>query len=135
MTHDFRNFRALTDLAPQKDYNWYTTELLRWTRPDGQESEGILFKPEDFDPGKLYPLIVYIYEKGADNLHTFIHPTASEGPLNIPWYVSHGYLVLFPELHYKTGHTGQGASEGWYRQCSFWRNDPTWTCGIWGCRD
>ena len=83
LTHDLRNFQAITNLAPQNNYNWYTTELQRWTLPDGRNAEGILFKPEDFDPAQKYPLIVYIYQEAADNLHAFLKPSASEGTLNI----------------------------------------------------
>ena len=112
LTHDFKQFRALTDENPQRKYNWYTTELLRWTLPDGAENEGILFKPNDFDPSKKYPLIMYVYERGSDYLNMFFPPMeGSYGGLDLAWYVNHGYLVLFPEIRSKIGSPGQSACD------------------------
>jgi len=42
-----------------KDYNWGTAELVKWYAYNGDLTEGILYKPEDFDPAKKYPMIVY----------------------------------------------------------------------------
>ncbi len=39
----------------QRPYNWVTAELVEWTSFDHQELQGILYKPEDFDPAKKYP--------------------------------------------------------------------------------
>ena len=32
----------------------------------------MLIKPENFDPHKKYPMIVYIYERLSQNLHHFV---------------------------------------------------------------
>lgn len=111
VTRDFRNIEQLTDLAPQQEYNWYTTELINYTLPDGNIGEGILFKPENFDPKKKYPVIFYYYEKNTFNLNIFIHPELTQGPMNIPWYVSNGYLVCVPDIYYKTGYPGRSACD------------------------
>ena len=29
--------------------------------------------------------------------------------INIPWFVSRGYLVFTPDIHYKIGHPGESA--------------------------
>ncbi|RYE37890.1 MAG: S9 family peptidase, partial [Sphingobacteriales bacterium] len=42
----------------QQDYNWGTAELISWTTPKGFKADGILYKPENFDPAKKYPMIV-----------------------------------------------------------------------------
>src|SRR5690606_39974642 len=63
LTKDFSTFNKLTDINPQqKNYNWGTAELVKWTTPKGYAAEGILYKPEDFDPNKKYPIIAYFYE-------------------------------------------------------------------------
>jgi dipeptidyl aminopeptidase/acylaminoacyl peptidase len=68
---DFKNETKLTDINPQQeDYNWGTAELVHWTTPKGYKSEGILYKPEDFDPNKKYPIIAYFYETLSDGLYT-----------------------------------------------------------------
>jgi dienelactone hydrolase len=106
-TTDFHSFIPLSDIHPQKEYNWMTTELIHWKMPDGQTGEGILYKPENFDPRKKYPLIFYYYEKRSNELFAFRKPALSNGTLNISWFVSNGYLVCLPDIYYTIGHTGQ----------------------------
>ena len=107
-TNDFRTFRRLTNDQPQKDYNWYTTELHSWKSLDGHDLQGILYKPENFNPTKKYPVIFNCYERVSDGLNSFIQPTSSMGNLDVPTYTSNGYLVFSPDIYYKTGDPMQG---------------------------
>lgn len=97
--------------AQQNQYNWGTTELISWTTPKGYQSKGILYKPEDFDPNKKYPMIVYFYEKLSDGLNRYIAPAPTPSRLNIPYFVSNGYLVFAPDISYEDGHPGKSAVE------------------------
>ena len=72
-------------------------------------SEGILYKPENFDPNKKYPLILYFYEKLSDGLHTYHPPSPTPSRLNISFFVSRGYLVFAPDINYTIGHPAQSA--------------------------
>ncbi len=76
---------------------------------DGRPNQGILYKPENFDPRKKYPIIFYYYEKLSDELHLFSNPASTEGPINIPWFVSRGYLVFTPDISYSLGEPGASA--------------------------
>lgn len=109
ITSDFMKFEPVTKLAPERDYNWYTSELVHWLLPDGKSAEGILYKPESFSPRKKYPLIICYYERCSRALNVFIHPKLSNGAINIPWFVSNGYLVFLPDIHFKTGYPGESA--------------------------
>ena len=100
LTTDFKTYRALTDLKPEKAYNWFTTELVTWKQLDGTPSQGILYKPEDFDPHKKYPLIFSYYETFSYRMYEFPKPDYTEDRINIPWYVSRGYLVFTPDIHF-----------------------------------
>lgn len=93
----------------QNNYNWMTAELINWKAYDGKMTQGILYKPEDFDPKKKYPLISYFYETLSDGLYTYSAPAPTPSRLNIPFFVSRGYCVLAPDIHYKTGQPGQDA--------------------------
>lgn len=93
----------------QKDYNWLTAELVKWTMFDGKKSDGLLFKPEDFDAKKKYPIIFYFYEKNSDGLYQYRPPAPSASTINIPYFVSNGYLVFVPDIHYKNGEPGESA--------------------------
>lgn len=107
VSSDLREFHPLTHIHPEQEYNWLRAELITWRLPDRTSSQGILYKPENFDPKKKYPLIFYYYEKLSGGLHTYPAPAYSFGVLNIPQYVSNGYLVFTPDIHYTIGHPGQ----------------------------
>lgn len=109
LTKDFNQLTTLTDFQSQKEINWHTTELVTWKKFDGQLSQGILFKPENFDSTKKHPLIIWYYEKNSSALHGFLKPGPSAGDLNIPYFVSNGYLVFVPDISYKIGATGESA--------------------------
>ena len=97
----------LTDVNPQQsEYLWGTAEIHEWTSADGEELQGILFKPDDFDPSKKYPMMVYFYERNSDGLHRYIVPAPGSSSINFSFYVSRGYVVFVPDIPYKIGHPG-----------------------------
>lgn len=109
-TDMWKSEKKLSDVNPQmRDYNWGTAELVSWTTFDGKPTQGILYKPEDFDPDKKYPVMIYFYEKHADNLYQYFPPAPSRSIINIPFYCSRGYIVFTPDIQYTTGHPGQSA--------------------------
>jgi dienelactone hydrolase len=100
----------LSSINPQqKDYNWGTSELFNWKAYDGKLATGIVYKPEDFDPKKKYPMIVYFYEKLSDDLHDYKEPAPIRSAVNVPFFVSRGYIIFMPDIRYRTGYPGQGA--------------------------
>ncbi|RZL06235.1 MAG: S9 family peptidase, partial [Pedobacter sp.] len=109
---DLKAETKLSSTNPQQaEYNWGTAELVKWTTPKGFKSEGILYKPENFDPNKKYPMIVYFYEKVSNTLNGYIPPSPTPSRLNIPYFVSNGYLVFTPDISYETGYPGRSAEE------------------------
>ena len=99
----------ISDANPQqKDYNWASVELVHWTSTDGFEQKGLLYKPENFDPSKKYPLISYFYEQLSNNLHAYVPPNG-RNVINPTHYASNGYLVFEPDIHYETGYPGPSA--------------------------
>lgn len=99
----------ITDInAFQKEYTWGTAELVEWTSLDGIPRQGILFKPEGFDPSKKYPMITYFYEDLSDGLYNYIAPNGGTS-VNITHYVSNGYVMFEPDIYYEMGHPGQSA--------------------------
>ncbi|MCS3801035.1 alpha/beta hydrolase family protein [Niastella sp. OAS944] len=107
VTRDFKTFTAITDLHPQKQYNWLTSELITWKMFDGETNQGTLYKPENFNPQKKYPIIFQFYETRAERLNDFITPYYSMAEIDIPWFLSNGYLVFTPDVRFdiaaKTG--------------------------------
>jgi dipeptidyl aminopeptidase/acylaminoacyl peptidase len=109
LTTDFISLKALTQQNPQKKFNWLTSELVKWKTFKGKDAEGILYKPENFNSQKKYPVILYFYERMSGSLNEYLKPELSAGPLDIPFFVSQGYLVFCPDIYYTVGDPGESA--------------------------
>ena len=102
--------RKLTAINPQiADYNWGTVELYHWTAFDGTRLDGLLYKPEDFSSDKKYPVICYFYEKDSETLYNHIQVQPMWSIINIPFFVSRGYVVFVPDIVYHAGIPGECA--------------------------
>jgi dipeptidyl aminopeptidase/acylaminoacyl peptidase len=106
-TIDFKSFTPVSDVYPEKNVNWFTAELLHFRSSDGIKTQAVLYKPDNFDEAKKYPLIIHYYEKKSDELNIYHKPAGPNGELDIPWFASHGYLVLLTDIHYKIGEPGE----------------------------
>lgn len=107
---NFATHRKLTEANPQqKDFKWGTAELVSWKAYDGTKLEGIVHKPENFDPAKKYPMIVYFYERNANGLHLHNAPRPSASTVDKAYAVSNDYIVFTPDIVYKTGQPGDDA--------------------------
>jgi dipeptidyl aminopeptidase/acylaminoacyl peptidase len=99
----------ISDANPwQSEYNWGTAELVTWMSMDGKPLQGILYKPENFDPNRKYPMISYFYEDLSDGLYGYVAPNG-RNVINPTHYVSNGYLVFEPDIYYEIGHPGASA--------------------------
>ena len=106
----FIDERILTRTNPQQDsFNWASVELISWKSYKGIPLEGLLYKPENFDPSKKYPLLVYYYELYSDDLHNHYVPKPSASIIHPTEYASAGYLVLIPDIRYEPGHPARSA--------------------------
>ncbi len=101
---------TLTNANPWKDeYCRGTVELVGWRSFNGDQLEGLLYFPANYDPQERYPMIVYFYEKHSDNLHSYLMPRPSRSTVNIPEYTSRGYFVFTPDIRYRDGLPGKSA--------------------------
>lgn len=100
----------LSSINPQQQhYNWGTSSLYNWKALDGKNAQGVLYLPEDFDPTKKYPLLLYFYETHTNTLHSYIPPSPTGSRINISFFVSRGYVVLSPDIHYQIGYPAKSA--------------------------
>ncbi len=106
-TTDHKNYKKLTNIEPEKNYNWLTAELITWKQLDGTTSQGVLYKPENFNRHKKYPIIFKYYEELSERMYEHPIPSFTGTDINIPWFVSRGYLVFTPDIHYIIGRTGE----------------------------
>jgi len=105
----FRSVAKVTDANPQQSkYRWGTERLINYKSADGRSMRAVMLVPDGLKPDKKAPLLVYFYETWASMFHTYYTPAPGTSP-NFARYVSNGYVVLFPDVHYRTGHPGASA--------------------------
>jgi dipeptidyl aminopeptidase/acylaminoacyl peptidase len=96
------NISRITENSDQiKDWLTARNEVISWKSKDGELIEGILFKPQDYDENRKYPLLVIIH--GG--------PTGTSVPQPVPAYVypvvqwlNKGALVLMPNYRGSAGY-------------------------------
>ena len=104
------NSAAISNInAQQANYNWMSSQIVKWKSYTGKTAEGVLYLPENFDATKKYPMIVYFYERNNQTVHNYLAPAPTPSRLNIPFFASRGYVVFVPDIWYQKGYPGQGA--------------------------
>jgi len=107
---NFSNIEIISKTNPQQsEFNWASVETVKWKSFTGDTLKGLLYKPENFDAAKKYPMIVYFYERSSYNIHHHYIPSPSRSIINKTFYASNGYLVFVPDITYTTGYPGQNA--------------------------
>ena len=106
----FSEERILTRTNPQQDsFNWASVELINWKSYKGIPLEGLIYKPENYDPTKKYPLLIYYYELYNEDLHNHYVPKPSASIIHPTEYASAGYIVFIPDIRYEAGHPAKSA--------------------------
>ncbi len=83
----------------------YTFTLNKAKGP--QKLQGSLSLPANYEKGRTYPMVVYIYEKLTQGHNQFAVPTANG--FNKSVYTSNGYAVLQPDITYALNDPGVSA--------------------------
>jgi dipeptidyl aminopeptidase/acylaminoacyl peptidase len=106
----FEHRHKLSDANPQqKQFVWPGVRLVHWNSFSGKALEGLLYFPETIDPERKYPMIVYFYERNADNLHIYTSPSPSRSTVNRTYFTSNDYIIFVPDITYEQGYPGQSA--------------------------
>lgn len=109
VTRDLKNFLQLSHTNPENDYNWLKSNIIHWKSLAGTNLSGFIYKPQDFDERKKYPVIFNYYGRMTQRGYEFIQPGLTSDNLNIPWFVSRGYVVFTPDIRYRIGFPGESA--------------------------
>ncbi|WP_431293380.1 alpha/beta hydrolase family protein [Pedobacter sp. P26] len=85
---------------------------MSWETAKGTKLQGILYKPENLDLSKKYPVIITYYENRSDAIYDFLKPKLMHTvDIDIPRAVSRGYLVFVPDMKYRVGEVLKSALE------------------------
>jgi len=105
---DFARPVRVTDANPQREnYLWGSVKLVEWTNFEGKRNRGLLYLPDNYDSTKRYPVIVNFYETHTGELHSYPIPSLSSAMINTVTYVSNGYVVFMPDVHFTIGAPGE----------------------------
>lgn len=108
----FKDGKKVTDTNPQqKDYAWSAgVKLIEYTGTAGKKLQGSLFLPANYEAGKKYPTVIYIYEKLTQGTNSYT-PPSFRGGFNKSIYTSNGYAVLMPDITYRINDPGKSSIE------------------------
>jgi dipeptidyl aminopeptidase/acylaminoacyl peptidase len=123
---DLKAIRRLTTLNPQLEGKGLSkTELITYLDADGNRTNGVLYYPAGYEPGKKYPTVFNLYEQFFDD------------PFNatINVLTSGGYAVMQPSVTFETGYPAEawlkGVTAGANKLIEMGIGDPD-TLGIMG---
>ncbi len=110
--HTFASSKVISTTNPQQnDYKWGNIQLVDWIASDGLDHQGLLVTPENMDPNKKYPMVIYFYERSSDRMHRYTSPRPSRSTINWTMYASNDYVVFVPDIYYREGDPGLCAYE------------------------
>jgi dipeptidyl aminopeptidase/acylaminoacyl peptidase len=103
--------KQITKNTPdQEKYAWSAgVKLINYVSANGDSLQAALYLPANYEEGKSYPTITYIYERLTDELNTYTMPGYPGGGFNKAMYNSNGYAVLMPDIKYKLNDPGMSA--------------------------
>lgn len=105
----FQQSKRLLGPSPQQEEVLWPSGsmLIDYQSQKGEKLQAALFLPANYEQGKHYPTVVYIYEKRSDKLNRYSYPFFAS--LNKTVYTSRGYAVLMPDIVYELNNPGMSA--------------------------
>jgi hypothetical protein len=108
---NLRGARQVTTTNPfQGKFAWGRSELIEYKTDAGRTLQGALYYPAGYEPGKQYPMIVYMYELLSQNVHRYVAP-ADRDYYNTSVFTSQGYFVLQPDIVFTTRQPGVSVAQ------------------------
>ncbi len=103
------NGRKFADMSKEAEHLLWTSgaRLIDFKNAKGERLQASLYLPADYEPGKQYPTIVYIYERLTQGHYQYGRPTANG--FSRQAYTSNGYAVLMPDIKYYVNDPGMSA--------------------------
>lgn len=107
----FSQAKRVTKTNPQQaDFAWSRNELIHYKNKRGVPLDAILIYPANYESGRSYPMVVYIYEKLSQNFHNYPSPSFAN-PYSPEIFAQNGYFVLMPDIVYRPRQPGFSALE------------------------
>lgn len=94
----------------QSKYAWSKGQIVEYKTEKGLRLQGALYYPAGYEPGKRYPMIVYMYERLSDSVHRYVAPSDRDY-YNTTVFTSQGYFVLQPDIVFRPRDPGLSVVE------------------------
>ena len=91
-------------------YAWGKAEIVEYKNARGERLQGALYYPAGYEPGKKYPMVVYLYERLSDGVHRFVTPSDRDY-YNSAVFTSQGYLLFQPDIVFRPREPGLSVVE------------------------
>jgi dipeptidyl aminopeptidase/acylaminoacyl peptidase len=91
-------------------YAWGRSEVVEFKSDRGEKLQGSLHYPAGYEPGKKYPMVVYLYEKLSDGVHRFVPPSERDY-YNASAFTSQGYIFFQPDIVFRPREPGLSVLE------------------------
>ncbi len=105
------NAKQVSQTNPfQSNYAWGHAELVEYKSDRGERLQGVLSYPAGYEPGKKYPMVVYMYERLSDGLHAYASPS-ERAPYNASVFTSRGYFFFQPDIVFRPREPGLSVIE------------------------
>jgi dienelactone hydrolase len=104
------NGRKIVDMSPAAESLAWSAgaQLIEFKNDKGERLQASLYLPANYEKGKSYPTIVYIYERLTQGHYQYGRPTANG--FSRQAYTSNGYAVLQPDIKYYINDPGMSAA-------------------------
>ena len=108
---DLRGAKQVTKTNEfQGKFAWGRSEVIEYKSDRGERLQGVLHYPAGYEPGKKYPMVVYMYERLSDGVHRYLSPSDRD-PYNATVFATNGYVVLQPDIVFRPREPGVSVIE------------------------
>ncbi len=102
-----KDAKQVTKTNPfQTNYAWGRSELVEYKTERGEQLQGALFYPANYEAGKKYPMVVYLYERLSDGLHRYSAPSDRDY-YNTAVFTQQGYFLFQPDITFQPREPGR----------------------------
>ncbi|HSA95565.1 MAG TPA: prolyl oligopeptidase family serine peptidase [Acidobacteriota bacterium] len=108
---ELKGAKQVTATNPfQADFAWGRSALIDYLTEKGRPLQAALFYPAGYEPGRKYPMIVYVYELLSQGVHRYVAPS-DRSYYNTSVFTSLGYFVLQPDIVFRPRQPGVSVAE------------------------
>jgi dipeptidyl aminopeptidase/acylaminoacyl peptidase len=87
------------------EYAWGRAAVVDYKNAHGVPLQAAVFYPAGYEPGRRYPMVVYMYEQLSDQVHAFSVPS-ERSVYNPAAFTTRGYIYLQPDIVFRPREPG-----------------------------